>query len=165
MLATDDLMQFNTGVAITAGQYQIGRDADGTNQLHFNVPTGAGFEWSVNDVAALTLSTVLALGNDVLIQRDVNAGLTASVTQTQGNGALTADVNEIATVANTNDTVTLPTAVAGLKIVIINNGANTLQIFPASGDNLGSGADTATTLANGSNVVFVAFDATNWEIV
>ena len=93
------------------------------------------------------------------------SGITASTTQTQGNGELTSVVNEVSTVANANDTVTLSPAVAGKEIIIINNGANTLQIFPASGDDLGQGADTATTLASGSNIYFVAFDATNWEII
>lgn len=50
-----------TGVAVTAADYSIGRDADGTNQMHFNVPTGATTEWSVNDVSVMTLSaTTLA---------------------------------------------------------------------------------------------------------
>lgn len=97
------------------------------------------------------------------VRRGTTAGITASVTQTQGNGALTTEVNEVSVVANVNDTVTLPTAAVGWELRIINNGANTLQIFPASGDNLGAGVDTATTLASGSNVIFVAFDATNWE--
>jgi len=113
--------------------------------------------------AGLTLNGNLSMGDDDLIVRDVNAGLTASTTQTQGQGALTAEINEVATVANASDTVTLPTAAAGLHITVINNGANTLQIFPASGDNLGAGADTATTLAAGSEAVFIAYDATNWE--
>ena len=105
----------------------------------------------------------LSMGNDRLISRDVNAGLTASITQTQGQGALTAEINEVATVTNVNDTVTLPTASAGLIITVINNGANTLKIFPALGDNLGAGVDISTTLAAGSNVTYVAYDATNWE--
>ena len=105
----------------------------------------------------------LSMGDDKLLQRDVNAAITASTTQAQGNGPLTAEINEISVVANANDTVTLPTAVAGLKIVIINNGANTLQIFPATGDNLGAGVDASTTLASASNVVYVSYDATNWE--
>jgi len=110
-------------------------------------------------------TSALTMGNDRLIVRDVNAGIIAEVTQTQGWGALTAEVNEVSTVANANDTVTLPTALAGLRIVIINNGANTLKIFPASGDNLGAGVDTSTTLASGSNVVYQAYDATNWESI
>lgn len=42
---------FTAGAAVTAASYQVGRDADGTNQLHLNVPTGASLEFSVNDVA------------------------------------------------------------------------------------------------------------------
>lgn len=102
---------------------------------------------------------------DTYVLRNTTAGITASTTQTQGQGALTAEVNEVSTVANANDTVTLPTAVAGTEVTIINNGANTLQIFPAADDNLGSGVDTATTLASGSNVKYIAFDAVNWEAV
>ena len=49
------------GTAITAGSYQIGRNADGTNLMQFNVPTGAAYEWSVNDVAIAALSTAGAL--------------------------------------------------------------------------------------------------------
>ena len=107
----------------------------------------------------------IMMGVDTFIRHDVNATLTASTTQNQGEGPLTAEVNEVSTVAFADDTVTLPTAIAGLKIVIINNGANQLRIFPASSDNLGQGVDTHTTLAAGSNIVFVAYDDTNWEIV
>jgi len=47
---------FVSGLAVTAAEYSVGRDADGTNQLHFNVPTGASFEWSVNDSSKMTLN-------------------------------------------------------------------------------------------------------------
>lgn len=106
---------------------------------------------------------VLAVGGGAIIKDSGTATITASTTQTQGNGALTTNINEVSVVANANDTVTLPTAAAWLCVKIINNGANTLQIFPASGDNLGAGADTATTLASGSNVNYCAYNATNWE--
>lgn len=55
-LSMNNLITWSAGAVITAGSYQIGRDADGTNQLHLNVPTGASFEWSVNDVAEVTLN-------------------------------------------------------------------------------------------------------------
>ncbi|HBV57842.1 MAG TPA: hypothetical protein DEB73_01045 [Candidatus Magasanikbacteria bacterium] len=51
------LLTLTGGTAITAGSYQMGRDADATNQMHFNVPTGAAYEWSVNDTAVGTLGT------------------------------------------------------------------------------------------------------------
>lgn len=99
------------------------------------------------------------------VMKTTTAGITASTTQTQGQGALTADVNEVATCANANDTVTLPAAVAGRMCLVINNGAQTLQIFPASGDNLGAGVDTSTTTATATRKLFWAFDTTNWEPV
>jgi microcystin-dependent protein len=92
------------------------------------------------------------------------SGITASTTQTQGQQPLTKLVNQISTVANANDVVTLPTAVAGLSVLVVNYGANTLQIFPASGDNLGAGVDTSTTLGTGESKRFTAFDSTNWEL-
>lgn len=49
-------VRWSSGVAAVAGEYSIQRDADATNQMHLNVPTGAGFEWSVNDVAQMRLS-------------------------------------------------------------------------------------------------------------
>jgi len=129
--------------------------AVGTIVLQTN---GANTRLTVSDSA-------IAAGTGVFIQGSVTAGITASTTQTQGQGALTSEINEVATCANVNDTVTLPTAVAGRRVTVINNGAQTLQIFPASGDNLGAGVDTATTLAAGSVVTYVAYNSTNWEAV
>jgi hypothetical protein len=102
---------------------------------------------------------------DSLLVQSTTAGITASTTQTQGAAtALLENINEIATVANASDAIKMPAAVAGLRIVIINNGANTVQIFPASGDNFsGSAANASVTLASGSNVEFVAYNATVWE--
>lgn len=111
-----------------------------------------------------TVPSNLKMGSDALLVRDVNSGLTASTNKTQGQGALTAEVNEVATVANANDTVTLISAVAGLKQVVINNGANVLQIFPASGDNLGAGVNLSTTLDTNETVEFIAYDTTNWKM-
>lgn len=99
------------------------------------------------------------------VHTGITAGITASTTQTQGQGALTTQINEVSVCANANDTVTLPAAVAGREVTIINNGAQTLRIYPASGDNAGAGVDTAVTLATATNRTYVAFDATNWEII
>ena len=99
------------------------------------------------------------------MMRTVSATITASTTQTQGQQALTADINEISVCANANDTVTLPSAVAGRQCLVINNGAQTLQVFPASGDDLGAGVNTSTTIVTTSRKLFVAYDSTNWEPV
>lgn len=153
-----------TPAATGSGPTIAAAGSDTNVSLSFDTKGTSKHSFKVNTSVKMELTAAhLIFQDNVLIRRDVNAGLTASTTQTQGQGALTAEFNEVATVANTNDTVTLPTAVAGLKIVIINNGANTLQIFPASGDNLGAGLNNSTTLASGGAVVYAAFDATNWQ--
>lgn len=56
-LSESGLITWTAGAAITAGSYQWGRDADGTNQMHGNVPAGASYEFSINDVAKMTLAS------------------------------------------------------------------------------------------------------------
>jgi len=98
------------------------------------------------------------------VKRSVTAGITAVNPGAQGDGVLVNDINEVSTVGTASDAITLPAAVAGMEIFIINNGANTLEIWPNTDDDLGAGVNTATTLAAGSNVTFVAYNGVNWEI-
>lgn len=96
--------------------------------------------------------------------KSYETGITASTTQAQGNGVLTAEINEISTVANDNDAVTLPTAVEGFETVVMNNGANDLQIFPASGDNLGNGVNASVKLETNEEMKFFATGAAVYHI-
>jgi hypothetical protein len=95
----------------------------------------------------------------------VTTGIVASVTQTQaGATALTSRINNVATVASANDAVVLPAAKVGRRVTVMNNGANVLQVFPASSDAIDSGAaDASTTQAAGQNAEYIALDATTWE--
>ena len=98
-----------------------------------------------------------------LIHRASVAGITASPTQTQGQQPLTGEINQISTVTTAGDVVTLPPAVAGERVTVINDGANSLQIFPASGDAIsGSAVDLAVTIAAGTAYSFTSYDATTW---
>ena len=98
-----------------------------------------------------------------LVIHDLDAGLTADAGSAQGGLPLTASYNEISTVGTTGDSATLYAAQAGIKQTVMNNGANSMDIFPASGDDLGAGANTAVALAAGNNITYFAIDATNWE--
>ena len=100
-----------------------------------------------------------------IVKQHTDSGIVASTTQSQGQQVLLADVNEVATVANANDVVTAPDCVSGIDLTVINNGANTLQIFPSSGDNLGSGVDVSITLASGAVAKWISYDSTNWKRV
>lgn len=66
------------------------------------------------------------------VQNPIVDGITASTTQTEGNGQLTKAVNVVSTVANTNDTVTLPVLTKGMSCTVINTGANTLKVYAGS---------------------------------
>lgn len=112
-------------------------------------------------MADVTLST--KIDNFLTETSQFATGLTASTTQTQAGGlALTNVTNEITTVANPNDAVTLPTAAVNDVVKIYNNGANVLQVFPNTSDNLGEGVDASTTIEPGQFGVFRANGTTNW---
>ena len=97
----------------------------------------------------------------------VETGITAGATQTQvGATALTKHVNNVTIVGTNGDGVKLPSAVAGMRVVIINSdAAQTIKVWPATDDNVGAGANlaSATQIAAGSARVCYAIDATNWK--
>ena len=99
----NDALRFDTGVAIVAAAYALGRDADVTNQLHLNVPTGASFELSVNDVAEyiFTAATFNINGNTI-----TNTGVLTLPTATDTL------VGRDTTDTLTNKTLTTPTITA-----------------------------------------------------
>jgi len=97
----------------------------------------------------------------------VTNSITAGATQTQaGATALTKNTNRVTVVGTNGDGVKLPTAVAGLEILIINDdSAQTLKIWPADSDAIdGGSADAvdANQLAAGSSRRYIAVDGTNW---
>lgn len=160
--------------AALSGRYCVVRNA-GANVMQVFPASGANLGQGTNistTISAGQFSAWVAINTTTWFQtvgpirQTVTAGITASTTQTQGQQPLTADVNEISVVANLNDTVTLPPAEATSRtITIINNGANILKIFPASGDDLGTGINTSTTLLAGANVRYTNYNVTNWEAV
>jgi len=93
----------------------------------------------------------------------ITAGITASTTQSQGQQPLTAIMNQVSTCANVDDVVTLPAAYKGRICRVANDGANQLQVFPASGDAIDAGsADASVSVSAGGRATFVASDTTTW---
>jgi hypothetical protein len=97
------------------------------------------------------------------LEQSAERGITASTTQVQGQQPLTEGINYVETVGNANDAVTLPLAAAGKTVAVINDGVNTLQVFPASGDQIdGLAADASTSLLSGERAIFLAVDGVTW---
>ena len=90
--------------------------------------------------------------------------ITASVTQTQGQQALLYGISEISVCGNTDDVVTLPSAIIHQTCLLINNGAETLQVYPADGDDLGAGADTSTTITSGNCAKLISYKDGFWVV-
>jgi hypothetical protein len=117
----------------------------------------------VGGVEALRLAEV----SSRIIQTNANhVGLTASVTQTQGGGlTLLSSYNEVATVANSGDALTAFDVAEGSRLTVVNNGANDLQLFPASGDDFGAGVDASITILASQVAVFLGRTAVAWDVL
>jgi hypothetical protein len=88
-------------------------------------------------------------GTTRILDATVENGITASAVQAQGQSPLTVDVSEVTTVGLANDVVTLDQGRPGRTQTVLNFGANTLQVFPFLGDDLGFGPNVSTTQASG----------------
>lgn len=109
---------------------------------------GSVGKWETNGVAqgfAGGLTTV-----------STSNGIVANPGGGQGGAvALTAEINRVTTVGTSGDSVKLPAAVAGLQITVYNAGANSLNVFPNTGDAINAlGANTAFAVAAGKNATF-----------
>lgn len=92
-------------------------------------------------------------------------GITAFAGGGQGSATqLTKEVNRVTTVATAGDSVKLPTAVAGMQVTVINDGASSMDVFPASGAAIDSEpTNSADAVAVGKVVTYYAISATLWR--
>lgn len=99
------------------------------------------------------------------IKRSVQVGITAFATGGQASAVLiTADTAEISVCATAADSVKLPSAVAGLVILITNHGIAAADVFPNTDDAINEGAaNAAKSLGINASMLCIAYDATNWE--
>ncbi len=80
--------------------------------------------------------------------------------------SLTTEYNIVATVATAADSVKLPEASAnliGMRIIVANDGANSMNVFPVLGQDGSGGTNTAVAVAAAARAQFVVKSATAWE--
>ena len=107
---------------------------------------------------ALTLAAGLNLTS-------ISTALTAAVGSGQGDGPITTTViNRYGTVGTAGDAATLPTAVAGMVVIVANLAAtNSMDVFPATGAAIGIlGTNNAKAVAAGNTYIFIAVSSTQW---
>ena len=105
-----------------------------------------------------SLTTPSLAGETFSTTNNVTAG-----TNAQGQGALTTDISVITTAAAAPSGVTLPTATTGRRIVIVNKGANAVNVYPATGATIDALAvNTAISLPVNGLLEFNAASTTQW---
>jgi hypothetical protein len=120
---------------------------------------------SVGTLTSLAVTGNVSANNFVATSyyiHSTSTGLTATGTVQANALALTTEINEVSTTASGTG-VALPTAVAGMRITIINNGVNLLAVYPASGAQINS---LGTNVGFGMNATvrldFVSTSSTQW---
>lgn len=93
--------------------------------------------------------------------------LTAKAGGGQGGGpTINRMMNRFTTVATLNDSGTLPVSANGMQIVIVNAGANSMNVFPAVGEQINAlGANTAFAIASGKTATFYCCTAGQWHSI
>jgi len=108
-------------------------------------------------VEGLRLTNV---SGSILQTPEANVGLTADVGSSQGDGVIISSYNVYSVVATAGDAATLPAVfVVDTLIYVKNDGAESMDIFPALGDNAGAGSNIAIAVGSGESAVFIATSA------
>ena len=158
--------------AITLGQstvsqttnIQAGATASGsTKTVNMGTAGLSGSTTAINIGSAVSGATSTTTLNGLIID-SISAAVSAAGA-TQGTAtALVSNINNVTVVTAAAAGVRLPTAVAGMRILIRNSdSADTLNIYPATGGTINAlGANTAFTLTAGSTTELMATTATQW---
>jgi len=98
--------------------------------------------------------------------RSITTGISAAGS-TQGTAtALTKEINVVSTVSSGANGVVLPTAVAGMVLIVNNTSANTLNVYPATGGAVNSGSTNAAySHVSGASIQYYATSSTQWYTV
>jgi hypothetical protein len=94
--------------------------------------------------------------------------ITAFATGGQANAVLlTATINRVTTVGTAADSVKLPAATAGSRVIVFNKAAtNSLNVFPSTGDNINAlAANAAYALAVTKGAEFICTVNGTWDTI
>lgn len=167
---TKSTLTQGTGITITNGSGAI-TVANAAPMVYpgAGIPNSTGSAWGTSYTTSGS-GTVVALATGAALTTPSLDGETFSVasaatagTNAQGQGALTKDYNIITTAGSNPSGVTLPTGTAGRRIIIVNKGANPVNVYPATGGSIDAlAANASISLAVGAVMEFNASSTTQW---
>jgi hypothetical protein len=127
--------------------------------------SATGADVLINVVGGVAGLFLREISSNVLQAPDAQLGLTAFATGGQGSAtAIAASYAVFSTVATLADSGRLPDVFAVNTVVTVkNDGAADMDLFPASGDDLGAGTNIAVSIVSGEAAKFIATVAdTTW---
>ena len=178
----------NLGTSLTSGTWAIGGTSgtgiitvgQSTVSQTTNIQAGATASGSTKTIAIGTAglsgsTTAINIGSAVsgatstttlsgLVVNSISAAVSAAGT-TQGTATgLVSNINNVTVVTAAAAGVRLPTAVAGMRILVRNSdSADTLSIYPATSGTINAlAANAAFTIIAGATIELVATTATQW---
>lgn len=155
-------LAFGTGtqtVSLGAGANTSGS----TKTMNIGTAGVSGSTTAINIGSAVSGATSTTTLNGLVID-SISAAVSAAGTAQGTATALVSNINNVTVVTAAAAGVRLPTAVAGMRILIRNSdSADTLNIYPATGGTINAlSANAAFTLAAGSTTELMATTATQW---
>ena len=140
-----------TTISGTANQITV---TNGTGSITLSIPTTLTAPGSISSTTTLSVGTLYSDGT--------TTGITASGT-TQGTATAISTSYNIVTTTPSGTGVILPTATTGMKVIVVNKGANTLNVYPGTGAAIdGASTNTAVTIPTGTSVTYEASSSTQW---
>lgn len=152
---------FTPGTTIFSAQV----DENFSNHRGTNIPisesTGTGED------ATHDLGTTEYRWRDVHSSRNIYHGVDNNITAFAGGGqtsatALTNDLSIVTTVASSDDSVLLPSATGGMHFTVVNDGANTLAVYPTGSEVIN--ATTASYAVSPTyHTIFISDSTGSWR--
>jgi hypothetical protein len=145
-------------VVIAAGAGSGGNANGGDVTINAGAKNGSGAD------GAITIGSTAASITLGKMPRIPTATVAAAGT-VQGDAAAITEGFTLVT-GSTNAGVILPSAVAGMQVIIKNNVGGNMKVWPNTSDAINAGgANNAYTMATLTSALFVAYDATTWYTV
>lgn len=151
------------------------QDLDGGTQTGVTINSSTISGGTINSApiggttpAAVAATTLSASGATTLSGAlYIKSSTVAAAGSTQANAAALSDGFNLVSAADGTKGVRLPAAAAGRVVIIKNNtSAQTLKVWPATGDAINAVvADSNATMAGLTSWLMIAYDATTWYTV
>ena len=155
----NDMQVFGLGSDVIDGQPAATGVSQMYNSTVFYICAVAG-SWETEGLAA-------GFGGPGLQTQSTQDGLTAKVGGGQlGGPTINRMLNRFTVVTSIADSATLPVSAKGLSVTIVNAAANSMNVFPFTGDAINAlGANAAFALAGGKTATFYCTSVGQWHSI